>query len=382
MTEDIDLFAFSQIIEDSSFWLRKEPENSRILRLMQDKLNRLSKSSSNKDIIFIADFLNSYINQLWNNLAVDFTYQSGSTGRKILISLMKGIGHELNSLTSIIREGKDYHIVLLQLSNLYQQTLTEIREKEEIIRNVEVTIGKVTKPNQVSPRLKQLCQVVQESGAITQSVYTLAGGSPSDYFLDADKMMSKPEFVEILSGYYAKEIRKAMKSCKIDKLAFIEKKVGTVGILPLMGLIILKTKLNGIVVRVQKQVEIGKLKYSLGVEPKHGEAIAIVSDVATAGEGTIEAATAIRVAGASVPFVFVFYDREQGARELLAKNDIQLRTVTSYTELARFGLVPPEKGPILSDLIPIPPQKIRKYFSSGDLNIPKEEKKILVSFNP
>lgn len=380
MSEDINLFTFLEILEDSSFWLQEEPENSRILRLMQEKLKELAESSSSKDLRFLTDFLNSYINQLWSNLAVDFTYQSGSPGRKILMSLMRGIGKELNNLATSIRRGEDYHPVLVELSGLYQATLSEIHRKENLIRDVKVSIGKVTRPDQVPIKLEKFCNVVEQGGAITQSVYTLAGGSPSHYFFDADKIVSKPEFVETLSRYYAREIRKVAKRHRIDKLAFMEKDVGTIGILPLMGLIISKTKMNGVIIRVQKQVSIGKIKSSLGTEPRAGEVVAIISDVATAGEGIIKAASAIRSRGARVTFAFVLYDREQGAKQTLAKNGIELRSVATYTKLEKIGLVPPKKGPVLINRIPIPPPKIAKYSAAEDPKVSNMEKKIMISF--
>lgn len=380
MNEDMNLFTFSETLEDSSFWLQKEPENSRILRLMQEKLEQLVEESSSKDLRFLADFLNSYINQLWINLAVDFTYQSGSPGRKILISLMRKIGKELDHLATSIRQGEDYHPVLVELSSFYQEALSEIRRKENLIRDVKVTIGGVTRPDEVTVRLKKLCDVIERGGAITQSVYTLAGGSPSDYFFDSDKMMSRPEFVKTLSAYYAREIRKVTKRHRIDKLAFIEKGVGTIGILPLMGLIISKTKMNGMIIRVQKQVNIGSIKSSRGTEPTAGEVVAIVSDVATAGEGVIKAASAIRRGGASVAFAFVLYDREQGAKQTLARNGIELRPVATYTQLEKIGLVPRKKGPLLTHRIPIPPPKIAEYSATENEKASKTEKKIMISF--
>lgn len=380
MSDEVDLFTFSEVVEDTSYWLQKKPENSRILRLMQYKLNRLAEISSNKDINFLADFLDSFINRLWNNLAVDFTYQSGSPGRKILLSLIKKIGKELECMATQIRERKEYHPVLLQLSNLYQKSLSEIRKKEDTIEREETTIGKIANWNKVPIELNAFCHVSEESGAVTQSVYTLAGGSPSDYFFDVDKIMSKPEYVGVISDYFAKEIGNVMSHSKIDKLAFIEKDVGTVGALPLMSLIISKTKVNACIVRLRKQIPIGKIKCSQEVELKPGEVVAIVSDVATAGEGIIEVANAIREKGAITPFAFVLYDREQGAKETLAQNGILLKAVTTHAELAKLGLVPPSKGPILDERIPIPPSKIRRYSEGVNRDVLKSEKRITISF--
>lgn len=380
MSDEVDLFMFTEIVEDASYWLQKQPENSRILRLMQYKIRRLAESSSNTDINFLDDVLGLFINQVWNNLAVDFTYQSGSPGRKIRITLIKKIGKVLGHLAKYIREGKDYHQVLVQLFNLYKKSLSEIREKEHIIEGEKPNIGKVKDWNKVPPQLERFCHVLEESGAITQSEYTLAGGAPSNYFFDTDKMMSKPKYVEIISDYFAKAIRTVMNNNKIDKLAFIEKDVGTIGILPLMSMVISKTELSAFIVRLRKQITIGKIKCSLGIEPKPGEVIAIVSDVATTGEGIIATANAIREKGALTPFAFVLYDREQGARQSLERNSIFLKPVTTHTKLAKLGPVPTDRGHILDDRIPIPPQKIQRYASETDENTLESEDGITISF--
>jgi orotate phosphoribosyltransferase len=362
--DDIDIFTFSQLLSEASFWLQKEPENSRILRVMQMKLNKLAEKSANENIQFLSSFLSSYIDKVWTNLAVDFTYQSGKPGREILMNLISQIGKELENLSLSMRANMDYHPILVTLNNRYLETIAIIKENEKLIRDVKFEFGMVTDYGKVPEELKSFDHVVEQSGAITQSVYTLAGGCPSHYFFDADKMMSKGKYVEILSDYYAKAIQENDALNTIDKLAFIEKEVGTVGILPLMGLIISKTGKDGVVVRLQKQVNIGKVKSSRGSEPKKGENVAIISDVATAGEGIIEAATTIRESGANVTSAFVLYDREQGAKETLQKHMLQLHAVASYSKLAEVGLVPKEKGPSLTDQIPMPPTMIKHELQS------------------
>jgi len=346
---------------------------------MQYRISRLAKVTSSEDVIHLNTFLSLYINQLWNNLAVDFTYESGSPGKEILLRLVKKVGKELNNLSNQLKKGRDYGIVLRRLSNIYAVSLSDIRKKEREIASVHKTIGAVRDWDDVPPRLRAFCHVLQEGGVITQSEYTLAGGFPSNYFFDVDKMLSKPEYVEDAADYFAKEIQEVRCKNRITKLAFIEKEVGTVGMLPLMSLIIFMTRIDGFVVRLGKQVSIGKIKSSFGCEPANGDVVAIISDVATAGEGILAAAETIREKGASAPFAFVLYDRDQGARERLQKNGISLRTVVTHKELNDLGLVPSEKGPIFRNEIPIPPDKIKRLSTGMDQDALAAEEKIVIS---
>lgn len=68
---------------------------------------------------------------------------------------------------------------------------------------------------------------------------------------------------------------------------------------------------------------------------RSGVRVAVVEDVITTGNSTLEAIAAINEAGGKVGGVLVVVDREQGGREKIEAQDIQ---VVSLTTTSRLGL--------------------------------------------
>ena len=347
MRSDVELYAVAELIENTGYWLQQSNPHlhARKLRLMQQKVSERSESSTDPNLTFLDHFLSTYINRLWSNLAVDFTYESGGPGKEVLGKLFQNIGKNLVDLSDALRQEnlKKYYDALLGLTSAYRRTLLELREKESDMRREKQTFGTIRNPASMRSGKKPLYKILEESKAITQSEYQLAGGAPSNYFFDIDKLLSKPRYVNIVSEYFIKEINDVMRVDRIDKLAFIEKHVGTVGALPLMSSIISKSKMEGFIIRIWKDVTIGEIKGSPAVQPRKGEHIGIVSDVATVGQSIKRAVEGILRYEVESPYAFVLYDREQGAKRVLKKDNVDLRAILTRSELEEIGFIPKER---------------------------------------
>lgn len=64
-----------------------------------------------------------------------------------------------------------------------------------------------------------------------------------------------------------------------------------------------------------------------------GEEVVVVEDVATTGKSALDAVQALREAGATVDRVIVVVDREEGARELLSENAVELVALLTASDL-------------------------------------------------
>jgi orotate phosphoribosyltransferase len=106
-----------------------------------------------------------------------------------------------------------------------------------------------------------------------------------------------------------------------------------------MSSILTKTRLNGFVVRVSKDVSIGKIKCSPDFYPKPGNRIGIVSDVITAAEGVMRASHAIRDIGAETPYAFVLYNRAQVSSHTLEESGIKVRAIMERSDLIKIGFI-------------------------------------------
>jgi len=331
--EMISLYNITSIIEDAGDLLNAHPRNTRILRLMQEKINDLIYETKDEEIIFVVDFLNNYIDRLWFNMAVDFSYEAGDQGSYIFNNLIKNVGLTLIDLVNAIRiktPQKKYIEIynnMLKLSNLYRKALYELQEKET---NIGISIpSKIKNWDIIDVDQRELFKKIEECGAVYQSEHALAGGVPSYYFFDIDKLITNPESISVIAKYYQEEISRVQSNgIEIDKLAFIEKNVGTIGVLPIMSNIITMTKIPGFVVRFRKDFLIGEIKCAYNQEPKEKESVLIISDVLTAGGGIIKAKNIISRYSPNISLAITLYDREQGAKELLKKRyDIDVKSI-------------------------------------------------------
>jgi len=64
-----------------------------------------------------------------------------------------------------------------------------------------------------------------------------------------------------------------------------------------------------------------------------GEEVVILEDIATTGQSAVDAAEALREAGAVVDRVLVVVDREEGAAENLAAHDLELSSLVTASDL-------------------------------------------------
>lgn len=373
LRKTIWLYNVTVIMEDAADMFYYEPRNSRILRLMQTRLNEISPDIQDEDIILIIDFLNNYIDRLWFNMAVDFSYEAGEQGKDIFDELIQKIGIRIKSLIKAMHE-KDPQIKklkiyseLLKFTNLYREKLYELE-----IRTKGLDISQPTKIknlDSIPPKKLELYKILEKYGAVNQSEHALASGTKSNYFFDIDRLLSDPESVQIVSDHYADMINEMQSKGKvIHKLAFIEKSVGTIGVLPLMSFIISKVKIPGLVVRFRKDFQIGQIKSGYGQELKEKERVAIISDVLTGGTGIIKAMNIISGYKAITAYAGVIYDRGQGAKEKIEKKyGIEVKSIIDSEELLRvFGIPKDEEfdfNPdtnLEADIIPLARWKVER----------------------
>jgi len=64
-----------------------------------------------------------------------------------------------------------------------------------------------------------------------------------------------------------------------------------------------------------------------------GQEVVVLEDIATTGNSAIDAAEALREAGAEINRVLVVVDREEGATERLAEHDLELDALVTASEL-------------------------------------------------
>ena len=371
--EELLIYSISSIIEDAGCMLREHPRNTRILRLMQERIDVLSRGIDNEDVFFITGFLKEYIDRLWFNLAVDFSYEAGEIGKDLFDDLIQNVGVELQHLAEAFREKNpetryvESYKASAKLTNVYIEKLHELEKKAKNIKLGHP--AKIRNWAAILPENRPLYEVLEECGAVYQSEHALAAGTESNYFFDVDRLLSTPHAVSITTKYYVDKIADLeSRDGKIHKLAFIDKDIGTVGSLPLLASIVTCARngkgIDAIIVRFRKEIPIGDIKCAYGYEPKEGENVVIISDVLTSGGSIKKAANIISKHGASVKSAIVLYDRRQ-TEEKLRKVGIEINPVITAEELVNAYQIDTSKEQDFdnpgADTIPAAEWKVKRF---------------------
>ncbi|MEX2219009.1 MAG: orotate phosphoribosyltransferase [Phycisphaerales bacterium] len=165
--------------------------------------------------------------------------------------------------------------------------------------------------------------------ALLRGTFTLRSGRTSSYYLDKYLFSTRPEVLRPLAGLFAQRIaaiRAKGEGGRVDRLAGAE-----LGGIPLVTAASLETGLPCVFVRVKKK-EYGTAKQVEG-QLLAGERVVIVEDVATTGGAALEAAEALRGAGAEVVAIIATIDRQEGARENVERAGIAFEALFTKREL-------------------------------------------------
>lgn len=162
------------------------------------------------------------------------------------------------------------------------------------------------------------------------SEWTLSSGAPSNVFFDIDAYMSDPRKIIELTDLISLKIEELIIAGNdFDKIAFIEKVDGTVGLITLFSSIINKINKPSIIIRPKKKLIKNAIKGSIS----KGERILIINDVATSGKTIFDAAEIVWAHGGKTPYAFVVLDRLQGGTENLDRKGIKLFSLTSTNSI-------------------------------------------------
>lgn len=166
---------------------------------------------------------------------------------------------------------------------------------------------------------QDLIAALREAEAVQFGEFELSHGGTSDYYVDKYLFETDPHCLELVAEAFAERVGDT-------KLAGV-----ALGAVPLVAVTSVETG-NPYVIARKKAKEYGTAKRIEG-RLDEGEEVVILEDIATTGQSAVDAAEALREAGAVVDRVIVVVDREEGASELLAQHDLELESLLTATDL-------------------------------------------------
>ena len=157
--------------------------------------------------------------------------------------------------------------------------------------------------------------------AVLRGNFTLRSGRSSNYYIDKYLFLTQPAILKALGELIAARLPPGT-----DKLAGAE-----LGGVPLASSVSMASGLPCVYVRNARK-EYGTARQIEG-RLEAGDKVVIVEDVATTGGQALEAAEALRAAGAEVLAIIATVDRQEGARQNLENTGYRFEALFSASEL-------------------------------------------------
>jgi len=166
---------------------------------------------------------------------------------------------------------------------------------------------------------QELIAALRAADAVQYGEFELSHGGTSDYYVDKYLFETDPHCLELIAEAFAAKVEE-------PKLAGV-----ALGAVPLVAVTATETGRPYVIARKQAK------EYGTGnrIEGRleDGEEVVVLEDIATTGSSAVEAAEALREAGAVVNRVLVVVDREEGATERLADHDLELDALVTASDL-------------------------------------------------
>jgi len=164
-----------------------------------------------------------------------------------------------------------------------------------------------------------LIEALTDAEAVRFGEFELSHGGTSDYYVDKYVFETDPTCLRLIAEAFGERLGGT-------KLAGV-----ALGAVPLVAATSVETATPYVIVRKQrKDYGTGNL---IEGELAEGEEVVVIEDIATTGQSAIDAAEALRDAGATVERVLVVVDRQEGARANLAKADLELEALVTAEDL-------------------------------------------------
>ena len=173
----------------------------------------------------------------------------------------------------------------------------------------------------------ELCRVLHKIGALKFGVFKLTSGKVSPYYVDLRIVPSFPDAFQRICNLYAKLIESDIGADNVDRIAGIP----TAGI-PFASITAYHLKKPFLYIRPTERLH-GRGRRAEGILLP-GNRVLLMDDLLTTGGSLRRAVEAIRTEGGIVKDVVVLLDREEGGKENLAKDNVNLHYLLTTSEAA------------------------------------------------
>jgi len=175
----------------------------------------------------------------------------------------------------------------------------------------------------------EMAKILIKIDALKFGIFKLTSGKASPYYIDLRIVPSFPDAFIKICDFYTEQITRQVGLKNFDRIAGVP-----IAGIPFASQIAYNLRKPFLYVRKGLRRH-GRQRRVEGILVS-GDKVLLVDDLVTTGLTLRKAAEAIRAEGGVVEKAVAFLDREEGGKEKLAKNGIQLLTLLKISEIAKI----------------------------------------------
>ncbi|MGE5637680.1 MAG: orotate phosphoribosyltransferase [Chloroflexota bacterium] len=175
----------------------------------------------------------------------------------------------------------------------------------------------------------EMAKILIKIDALKFGIFKLTSGKNSPYYIDLRIVPSFPDAFTEICDFYSEQITNQIGIKNFDRIAGVP-----IAGMPFASQIAYNLKKPFLYVR-KGQRRHGRQRRVEGILVS-GDRVLLIDDLVTTGLSLRKAADAIRAEGGVVTQAVAFLDREEGGREKLAKEGIQLYSLLKIDEVAKI----------------------------------------------
>ena len=186
----------------------------------------------------------------------------------------------------------------------------------------------MTAQKELHAKKAEMASILLKIDALKFGVFKLTSGKASPYYVDLRVVPSFPDAFTRICDFYAQAITSQIGLKTFDRIAGVP-----IAGIPFASQIAYNLKKPFLYIRKGLRRH-GRQRRVEGILVS-GDRVLLVDDFVTTGLTLRKAAEAVRAEGGVVEKAVAFMDREEGGREKLANNGIQLTTLLKISEVAK-----------------------------------------------
>jgi orotate phosphoribosyltransferase len=187
----------------------------------------------------------------------------------------------------------------------------------------------MTAQKELDAKKAEMASILMKIDALKFGVFKLTSGKASPYYVDLRVVPSFPDAFTRICDFYVQAITSQIGLKAFDRVAGVP-----IAGIPFASQIAYNLKKPFLYIRKGLRRH-GRQRRVEGILVS-GDRVLLVDDLVTTGLTLRKAAEAVRAEGGIVEKAVAFMDREEGGKEKLAKNGIQLTTLLKISEVAKI----------------------------------------------